>query len=67
MAVTERHLHDTSDIPPETLAQLAVKSETMTPWWWALIVLMKYRTLRNYRRGGSHLRLQSPPDTLTLS
>lgn len=23
----------------------------MTPWWWALWVLIKYRTARNYRDG----------------
>jgi len=51
MAVTERHLHDTSDIPPETLAQLAVRHETVTPWWWALWILIKYRTTRNYKDG----------------
>ena len=62
MAVTERHLHDTSDIPPETLAQLAVRHETVTPWWWALWILIKYRTTRNYK---CVCRIARPPTHAT--
>jgi ABC-type multidrug transport system ATPase subunit len=29
------------DLPPHVLAELAVKSETVTPWWWGLRTMIK--------------------------
>lgn len=34
-----------------TRKDLAVKRETVTPFWWALRTLLRYRTLKNYRSG----------------
>lgn len=34
-----------------TRKDLAVRRETVTPFWWALRTLLKYRTAKNYRSG----------------
>jgi len=31
-----------------TASELAVRSATNTPWWWGLLVLLRYRTFHNY-------------------
>lgn len=31
-------------------AELSTLSSTVTPWWWGLWILFRYRTLRNYSR-----------------
>jgi ATP-binding cassette subfamily G (WHITE) protein 2 len=36
-------------LPEHLAAELAVQHETVTPWWWGLKTLVKYRTPRNYR------------------
>jgi len=37
------------DLPPHVLKELATKSETVTPWWWGIRTLIKYRTSHNYK------------------
>lgn len=44
-------LKETSSLDQATLKDLQVKRETSTPFWWALLVLLKYRTTKNYRNG----------------
>lgn len=48
-AEIEEHLHDASDLDAVAKKELAVTRETVTPFWWALKTLLKYRTLKNYR------------------
>eukprot|EP00195_Chlamydomonas_chlamydogama_P009759 CAMPEP_0202901782 /NCGR_PEP_ID=MMETSP1392-20130828/14649_1 /ASSEMBLY_ACC=CAM_ASM_000868 /TAXON_ID=225041 /ORGANISM="Chlamydomonas chlamydogama, Strain SAG 11-48b" /LENGTH=615 /DNA_ID=CAMNT_0049588397 /DNA_START=85 /DNA_END=1932 /DNA_ORIENTATION=+ len=36
-------------LPEHIQKELAVKSSTVTPWWWGLKTLVKYRTSRNYQ------------------
>lgn len=45
----ETMLHLSSTIDEQSKKELAVKRETVTPSWWALMILFKYRTLKNYR------------------
>lgn len=39
------------DMPEALARELATRSSTVTPWWWGLRTLIKYRTSRNYRDG----------------
>ncbi|KAL4431462.1 hypothetical protein ABPG75_006718 [Micractinium tetrahymenae] len=48
-AEIERQLAMASDLDEATRADLAVKRETVTPFWWALRTLLKYRTTKNYK------------------
>lgn len=41
-------LKATTSLPKETLKMLQVKRETTTPFWYALLVMIRYRMLRNY-------------------
>ncbi|KAL4428045.1 hypothetical protein ABPG75_002134 [Micractinium tetrahymenae] len=45
----ERQLGMASDLDEATRKDLAVKRETVTPFWWALRTLLKYRTAKNYK------------------
>ena len=45
----EDQLHLSSTLDEETKKNLAVRRETVTPFWWALKTLLKYRTLKNWR------------------
>lgn len=40
---------DHTTVPDRVKAELATDSETVTPWWFGLKTLVKYRTPRNYR------------------
>ncbi|KIZ07852.1 hypothetical protein MNEG_0105 [Monoraphidium neglectum] len=42
--VSERHL-----VPSAVARELAVRHATVTPWWWSLWVLLRYRTFLNWR------------------
>ncbi|WPT13876.1 ABC transporter G family member 34 [Picochlorum sp. SENEW3] len=42
-------LQKTSTLDEQTKKDLAVKRDTVTPTWWALKTLFKYRTSKNYR------------------
>lgn len=44
-----RLLAKAEDLDDATKADLAVRRETVTPFWWALKTLFKYRTLKNYK------------------
>lgn len=35
-------------ISAEIQAELSTQTSTVTPWWWGLMVLFRYRTLKNY-------------------
>ncbi|KAL4421764.1 hypothetical protein ABPG77_009747 [Micractinium sp. CCAP 211/92] len=48
-AEIERQLALASDLDEATRADLAVTRETVTPFWWALRTLLKYRTTKNYK------------------
>ncbi len=37
------------DLPEQVQRELAVRTETVTPWYWALWVYVKYRSSKNYR------------------
>lgn len=50
-AEVERQLSMASDLDEATRKDLAVRRETVTPFWWALRTLLKYRTAKNYRSG----------------
>lgn len=39
---------DKHRVPSKVAEQLKVQSATATPWWWALIILLRYRTLRSW-------------------
>lgn len=41
--------NDHADVPSSVKAELATARETVTPWWFGLKTLVKYRTPRNYR------------------
>jgi ABC-type multidrug transport system ATPase subunit len=45
------HIHESRHtmISQETKKELSVKRDTVTPSWWALRTLFKYRTLKNYK------------------
>ncbi|GLI65656.1 hypothetical protein VaNZ11_009256 [Volvox africanus] len=48
----DQYLSESTDVLPETIQkELAVRSATVTPWWWGLKTLVKYRTTKNYRDG----------------
>jgi len=51
MKELEIQLKDTANISSEFAAALAVKKSTTTPSWYALLILMKFRMLRNYCTG----------------
>ena len=40
---------DHATVPERIKAELATARETVTPWWFGLKTLVKYRTPRNYR------------------
>ncbi|PSC74385.1 P-loop containing nucleoside triphosphate hydrolase isoform B [Micractinium conductrix] len=48
-AEIESQLNQASDLDEATRADLAVKRDTVTPFWWALRTLMKYRALKNFK------------------
>eukprot|EP00775_Hariotina_reticulata_P005937 gene5937-6176_t len=37
------------ELSAQVLAELSVKSSTVTPWWWGLFILSKYRSMQNFR------------------
>lgn len=37
------------DASVAAVRDLRATQETVTPWWWALWVLLKYRTLKEYK------------------
>lgn len=45
----DRYMKDVETIPESVQKELAVNHETVTPVWWAMLVLLRYRTTRNYR------------------
>jgi len=45
----ETFMQEHSSIPEATMKELEVKRATVTPFWWALKTLVKYRTTRNYQ------------------
>ncbi|GLC33334.1 hypothetical protein PLESTB_000344800 [Pleodorina starrii] len=48
----DQYLSESADVLPEHIQkELAVRSATVTPWWWGLKTLIKYRTTKNYRDG----------------
>ena len=50
MAKLEQLMADGGEpLPAHLVEELAVQHETVTPWWWGLKTLVKYRTPRNYR------------------
>lgn len=48
-ALIEKQLALSSDLDETARKELMVKRETVTPFWWALKTLLKYRTSKNYR------------------
>ncbi|KAG2450267.1 hypothetical protein HYH02_004778 [Chlamydomonas schloesseri] len=51
-AKIDAYLCESADVLPEHIQkELAVRSATVTPWWWGLKTLVKYRTTKNYRDG----------------
>ncbi|GFR47309.1 hypothetical protein Agub_g8996 [Astrephomene gubernaculifera] len=49
-ATIDEFLSQSADALPEHIQkELAVRSATVTPWWWGLKTLVKYRTTKNYR------------------
>ncbi|KAF6250828.1 P-loop containing nucleoside triphosphate hydrolase protein [Scenedesmus sp. NREL 46B-D3] len=38
-----------ADLPLQVQRELGTRSETVTPWWWGLRTLIKYRTTNNYK------------------
>ncbi|WIA12825.1 hypothetical protein OEZ85_006453 [Tetradesmus obliquus] len=44
LALAQSH----ADLSPQVQKELATRSETVTPWWWGLKTLVKYRTTNNY-------------------
>ena len=47
----EALLADTTPLPHHVVAELAVQHTTVTPFWWGLKTIVKYRTPKNYRDG----------------
>lgn len=47
LAVYQKEDH--LDIPEDVQNELSTTSSTVTPWWWGIKTLVKYRTTRNYR------------------
>lgn len=45
----QAYMEDVEELPEAVQKELRVRSETVTPTWWAVKVLLKYRTGRNYR------------------
>lgn len=50
-AMLDRYLTEKEEIPAHIAKELSTTSSTVTPWWWGLITLIKYRTRRNYQDG----------------
>ena len=48
-ALIDKQLHLASELDDAAKKELMVKRETVTPFWWALKTLLKYRTSKNYR------------------
>jgi ATP-binding cassette, subfamily G (WHITE), member 2 len=44
-------MQETEPVPDHIAKELAVKRSTVTPWWWGLKTIVKYRTTRNYKDG----------------
>lgn len=36
------------DLPPDVVKELATRRETVTPGWWAMMQMVRFRTRRNY-------------------
>uniref|UniRef100_A0A7S0ULM3 ABC transporter domain-containing protein n=1 Tax=Polytomella parva TaxID=51329 RepID=A0A7S0ULM3_9CHLO len=47
----DEFLHEDVPIPEHIRQELQTKSSTVTPWWFALKTMFKYRTSRNYQDG----------------
>ncbi|KAG2493535.1 hypothetical protein HYH03_008349 [Edaphochlamys debaryana] len=46
----DAYLAESADALPEHIQrELAVRSATVTPWWWGLKTLIKYRTSKNFQ------------------
>ncbi|KXZ47828.1 hypothetical protein GPECTOR_32g440 [Gonium pectorale] len=51
-ATIDQYLSESADVLPAHIQkELAVRSATVTPWWWGLKTLIKYRTAKNYKDG----------------
>jgi hypothetical protein len=56
-----RILEEVMDAPEDPVTQnVSFREETVTPFWWGLFVLMKYRTTKDYRS----LQVSAVPRTL---
>lgn len=44
-------LKQNSSLNPATLKELSVKRATVTPFWWALWIMFRFRTAKNYKNG----------------
>lgn len=44
-------LKQNSSVNPATLKELSVKRATVTPFWWALWIMFRFRTAKNYKNG----------------
>jgi ATP-binding cassette subfamily G (WHITE) protein 2 len=53
LAALEAYMAESASValPEHLRAELAVQHETVTPWWWGLKTLVKYRTPKNYKDG----------------
>jgi hypothetical protein len=51
MKELESQLSETRQLPDEFNKMLAVRKATTTPSWFGLLVLMRYRMLKNYCTG----------------
>lgn len=40
-----------SSVNPATMKELSVKRATVTPFWWALWIMFRFRTAKNYKNG----------------
>mmetsp|Transcript_15663 Transcript_15663/g.27086 ORF Transcript_15663/g.27086 Transcript_15663/m.27086 type:complete len:488 (-) Transcript_15663:808-2271(-) len=49
MAELDRYLNEKAELPEHIIKELSTKSPTVTPWWFGLKTLIKYRTTRNYK------------------
>ena len=47
----DSQLHETKQLPEEFSKMLAVKKATTTPSWFGLLILMRYRMIKNYCTG----------------
>ncbi|KAG2482622.1 hypothetical protein HYH03_018464 [Edaphochlamys debaryana] len=50
LAKIDSYLSESADVLPEHIQkELAVRSATVTPWWWGLKTLIKYRSSKNFK------------------